>query len=398
MLFRSLCGAAEPAADRGGMKAGGFPLNRTDRIRFPWRKDFVIALVVRLEPVSDLAALGPRFRALERVARPSFFQSWSWTGCLTAERFADPLLLAAQEDGRDVALALFNRRSSRLAPDTLWLGESGIADLDAMYIEHNGILMQRDDLLPDRLMAVLLTDCLRVVRPSGWGRLVLSGVDDAHLAAARAMGGEVRVLRSQPAPFVRLDGGEFLAGLGANTRYQLRRSAKRYAARGALLLHRAASVSEALAVLDELAVLHQATWTARGKPGAFANPVFRRFHRALIERAMPRGEVDLLRITAGESVVGCLYNFRHDGRVLAYQSGFDHAGAGAHEKPGLTCHHLAIEAAAADGMTRYDFLAGEDRYKANLAHDATTLHWLDVTPRWSPRGVAARLRGMRRSG
>jgi CelD/BcsL family acetyltransferase involved in cellulose biosynthesis len=92
---------------------------------------------------------------------------------------------------------------------------------------------------------------------------------------------------------------------------------------------------------------------------------------------MPAGEVDLLRITAGSSTVGYLYNFIHRGRVYAYQSGFDYAGAGAHEKPGLTCHRLAIEHYLSEGMDSYDFLAGEDRYKASLANTSTDLHWVE---------------------
>lgn len=333
----------------------------------------------------DLRALETRWRALEAAATPSFFQSWSWLGCLAAERFPKPRLLAARIDGQDVALALFNQGRSRLSPVTLWLGESGIAEFDALYVEHNGVLAADGH---GDLSAQCLAATLRHA-----SRIVLSGVGDAQLQAARATGAVARLVKSQPTPFVDFSklSGPYLAGLSANARYQLRRSAKRYAARGALALHRAATLPDAMAVLDDLARLHQATWTARGRPGAFANPAFRRFHDALIKTALPRGEIDLLRITAGDTLVGCLYNFRYRGHVLAYQSGFDHQGAGDHEKPGLTCHHLAIEAARADGMTRYDFLAGDDRYKTSLAADATTLHWLDLNRPWSPRGLATRL-------
>ena len=44
----------------------------------------------------------------------------------------------------------------------------------------------------------------------------------------------------------------------------------------------AADVEEALDYLSRLKQLHQAYWTRRGKPGAFANEFFERFHRALI--------------------------------------------------------------------------------------------------------------------
>lgn len=331
-----------------------------------------------------MQALGERWRALESRSVQSFFQSWTWVGCRAAERFPHPLLLAARRDGQDVALALLNRGRSRLSPITLWLGESGLARFDDVYVEHNGVLGADGE-------HGLLDACLRtILAESGATRLVLSGVDDAHLRAAQASGTEMRVIKTQTAPFVNLAQGSFLDGLSANTRYQLRRSARRYAERGPLHLHRAVTVAEARTVLDQLACLHQITWTERGRPGAFANPDFLHFHHALIDEALPRGEIDLLRITAGEMLVGCLYNFRYRGHVLAYQSGFDYATATPHEKPGLTCHHLAIEAAQTDGITRYDFLAGDNRYKSSLAQDATTLHWLDLAPRWSLRGLATR--------
>ena len=55
----------------------------------------------------------------------SFFQSWTWVGCLAAERFSDPVLVEATEEGRTVALGLFNRVRRRFGPSALYLGESG---------------------------------------------------------------------------------------------------------------------------------------------------------------------------------------------------------------------------------------------------------------------------------
>ena len=334
---------------------------------------------ITLVPVTDFAALGERWRALEARADCSFFQSWTWTGCLAEERFPDPILLEARQDGEIVALALFNRR--RFPRQTLLLGESGDATKDSPYIEHNGVLAARR-------VAPSLRDCLLAARRQRIGtarpwlprRLVLSGVDEATLDAARAVG-PVAIRHSAMAPWIDLarmrsgQKGDFLAALSANTRYQLRRSDRAY---GTLEARRAATAAEAHSWLDELAALHQATWTARGRAGAFAHPFFPRFHHALIERGMPRDEIDLLRVTAGAQVVGLLYNFRYRGRALAYQSGFDYAGAGKHHKPGLTCHHQAILFALAAGLDGYDFLAGDDRYKRSLAGEETRLHWLEV--------------------
>ena len=330
-------------------------------------------------PVADPAALAGDWRALEGRAEVSFFQSWSWVGCRVAARFPRPWLLRAEAGGETVALALCNR-----AGGALWLGEAGDAGEDAVYVEHNGPLLARE-------AAALLPACLgALLRP----RLCLSGVGADQLAAARAVGA-VRLRRTSRAPFVdfsALGAGEdaFLGSLSANARAQLRRSDRAYASAGPIEVARAATLAEALSFLDALAGLHQATWRARGRPGAFANPAFGAFHRELLARALPRGEVELLRVAAGGRAIGYLYNFRHRGRVLAYQSGFDYAAAPAHGKPGLTCHHAAIALARREGAGAYDFLAGEDRYKTSLSNAATELFWLEAARRWSLRGLAYR--------
>ena len=339
---------------------------------------------IALAPVGDWAELGERWCDLEARADCSFFQSWTWTGCLAKERFPDPVLLQAEHEGRLVALALFNRRRGRMGRETLWLGESGIPALDSVFIEHNGLL--RDASAPDTVLAECI-DAMRrapIERRRGYGRrIVLSGVDDAMLAALEGGGHRPWVGRSVVAPFVDLaqfrgNGPAYLDGLSANARYQLRRSDRAYEAIGRLTLRRAETCAEAHEFLAALADLHQTSWIRRGKPGAFANPFFVRFHHELIERGMPRGEIELLRITTGENIVGVLYNYRFRGSELAYQSGFDYAADGRHLKPGLTCHHQAIEHSIADGMDRYDFLAGEGRYKRSLANAETSLRWVEV--------------------
>ncbi len=330
--------------------------------------------------VDDFAALGQRWTELEGRAEGSFFQSWRWVGCLAAERFADPVLVEATEHGRVVALALFNRVGRRL-----WLHEAGSLALDCPYIEQNGVLTEAGR------TGELTKACLRAV--AGRYDLVLSGIGDVTLAAARAAAGRVWVRRLQGAPFVDLRavrdaGGDYLAGRSANTRQQIRRSDRIY---GPISLERAESVPRALAMLDSMAEMHQASWIARGKPGSFAPPFFARFHRALIEAALPCGEIALLQVTNRETIIGILYNFVHDGRMLAYQSGFAYGEPGGAAKPGVTCHHAAIGYALAQGLDTYDFLAGEDRYKRSLANAMATQTWAEAGRFWSLRLLAGSL-------
>jgi CelD/BcsL family acetyltransferase involved in cellulose biosynthesis len=366
-----------------------------------------VALRITLSAVTDWQALGERWRELEARADASFFQTWSWIGCLCAERYDDPVLLEARRDGRTVALGLFNRR--RGWPFyTLWLHETGDKSRDSIFIEHNGLLFDATSQeagaagAADTLLAACLTAARRDPLPgSGLGRrLVLSGVDATHLRAAGAIGAVFR-LTTRVAPALdltalRRDGLGHEDVLSANTRAQLGRSLRSYAALGKLAIRRAADGVEAHNYLDELASLHQATWQRRGRAGAFAEPHFARFHHALIDRALPRGEIELWRITAGPVVLGYLYNLQHRGRVLAYQSGFDYALADHRAKPGLTCHHLAIEQGLAENRECYDFMAGDDRYKRSFSNTSGTLYWLAVGTSLDPVRLADGARGVGR--
>jgi CelD/BcsL family acetyltransferase involved in cellulose biosynthesis len=354
----------------------------------------------------DLTMVEAAWRDLESEAALSLFQSWTWVGCLAEERFRAPVLLRAERDGRTVGLALLNRTLGRLGAEQLWLNESGDPVLDAVYVEHNGMLLAHDaaDLLPACLRAMLVAPIAPARYGGGrWGRrLRLAGVDAAHLKAAQQIGA-VHLLNETVAPFVDLaalsPGPEaYLASLSANTRYQIRRSNRCFARLGPLVVRQAETEVEALGFLDSLAALHQATWSKRGSRGAFANPAFLRFHRALIARALPRGELQLLRFAAGGHVLGYLYNIRLRDWVFTYQSGFDYAGCaaafGPHAKPGLTCHYAAIVRAQGEGAVAYDFLAGRDRYKSSLTRAATHLYWLEVAPRYSGQGLTLWLRGL----
>ncbi len=328
-------------------------------------------------------ALAARWRTAAHDWDVPVFRTWDWVGCLASERYPDPVLAEVHDGAAPVALALFNRRRTRAGP-VLHLHESGDTAFDAVFTEHNGIVAD-----PAR-EAPAMVAILRAARAEGV-RVSLPGVDDAMLAAARQAGGIVGPLQTRHAPFVRLDppGFDYLMSLSRNTRAQLRRSNRAYERSGPIAIARAAMVPVALDWLDRMLALHIATWAARGTSSAFATAPVQRFARALVERGVANGAVDLLRITAGEREIGYLMNLRANGRICAYQSGFDYDGAPEHAKPGVTCHAASVLHAMAQGAIEYDFLAGDAQYKRSLANQARPLHWLSWQPALSIPGALA---------
>jgi CelD/BcsL family acetyltransferase involved in cellulose biosynthesis len=183
---------------------------------------------------------------------------------------------------------------------------------------------------------------------------------------------------------VRESGGTYDSVLSSNSRQQIRRSIKLYEESGPLAYREAATVDEAVAVLGELAALHQAAWTDRGKHGCFASANFTGFHQALIRKAFPRGRIRLITVKAAGQTIAALYNFIYRGRVYFYQSGLDYASDN-RLKPGMVAHYLAIqECLKQPDLIEYDFLGGEHRYKKSLSTDERPLEWISVlrdTPR-----------------
>ena len=268
------------------------------------------------------------------------------------------------------------------------MGETGDAELDCPYIEENGVLVEagRKDVLPEA--------CLRAVASSHV--LVLSGIGVEGLRAVRRAAGMVWVRKRNAAPSVdlatlRRADEDYLAARSANTRQQIRRSDRFYAAGGGITIKRAETPAAAHAMLDAMADLHQASWVARGQPGSFATPFFARFHHALIDTAFRDEQIMLMAVCGAGTVIGILYNFSFRGRVLAYQSGLDHVAAGVQGKSGLTCHHAAIRDALTRGFDSYEFLAGDDRYKRSLADGSKQQYWVEAGPVWSPRLLSRRM-------
>jgi CelD/BcsL family acetyltransferase involved in cellulose biosynthesis len=363
-----------------------------DRVRFT------------LEPIADPAAPAAQWRALEPEAAPSFFRSWDWIGpwldCLPAER--ERGLAVGRLDGRIVALGVLvfgqRPRFGRGAVRVAHLNDSSVAAERTPTIEHNGLLVARtleraimprfarwvvDGLADELVVPGTAAELLGVgLGGIGLGGIGLGGIGLGGMGQGTA--GLVGRAQREVAPFVDLAGLRqrriaYRDALSGNTRAQLRRALRDYGAAGPVVARPAASVAEARAYLDRLAVLHQAHWTARGQPGAFASPFFCRLHAAIIDRGFDRGAIQLLRITAGTTEIGYLYNLIRDGWVAAYQSGFAYESGG-RSKPGLVSHVLAVELNDSLGAGRYDFLAGLNQLKQSLATQKENLHWWVVKP------------------
>ncbi|HTO40709.1 MAG TPA: GNAT family N-acetyltransferase [Rhizomicrobium sp.] len=341
-----------------------------------------------LAPLEDCAALEGEWRALEQRADIDFYMSWGWIGTLLRRSGLTPFVVRAHDGARLIGLGLvFTNRQRRhrwLGVRKLYLNETGDLDIDILFIEHNGFLCDSayGAALPARCIDYVLSSDEARALLGRWDEWRFGGVGEEYKTLLAATGLHTHVYSARAGGVVELDalrarGETYLSTLSSNTRYQIRRALKLYGERGPLTVTPAITEADFARHFEGLKSLHQSYWLARGQKGAFGYPFLHDFHREVLLRHGPLGEVELLRIAAGDFEIGYLYNFTFGGKVGAYLSGFAYEDD-AKLKPGLVSHYLAIEHHLAGAAHVYDLLAGDMQYKRSLAMHSPQLYWLDL--------------------
>jgi CelD/BcsL family acetyltransferase involved in cellulose biosynthesis len=159
----------------------------------------------------------------------------------------------------------------------------------------------------------------------------------------------------------------YLAALSSSHRYYVKRSLRDFDKwAGSFEVRNAASLAEMQEGLKVLADLHTQRWRQAGEDGRFASPRFRAFHEALLPLLQVEQAVELLWLCVRGEPVAAQYNFVWDGKVYFYQSGRK-PDLPEGIRPGVVLHAHAIRRAIEAGRREYDFLAGPERYKQQLA-------------------------------
>jgi CelD/BcsL family acetyltransferase involved in cellulose biosynthesis len=342
-----------------------------------------------------LATLEKLWQNLDQRGSHSFFVTWTCIGTwlrLIPWDFAPRFLTVHRADDLVGAAFLVPRREKHglARVRQLHFNSTGEPEFDCVTIEHNNFAR-----VDGNAGALWLSFMQFFAKNHDADELVIPGMTGENIAGVKTAGTLLAALRFAPA--FRVCTLDSVAGPGVegylsrNSRQQLRRSMRHYLQHGPFRVEEAGTTEEALSFFSALKDFHIKSWTARGKHHAFRYPFFEEFHRALITSGIPKGSVQLLRLSGGDRVIGYLYNFRHGKRIYAYQSGFDHSEREA--RPGYVCHALAIDHNARSGAEVYDFLAGDNRLKQTFANDRYLMSWCT----YRKRGVWIRAEMLARS-
>lgn len=108
------------------------------------RSGLMQELSFSFRPAGPVSALEPFWRDLESRSDCSFFLSWDWIGCWLDEIDASPILVEGRAGDAVVVLGVFCPGAARpFAIRSVRLQETGQAEVDSLYIEYNGLLIDR---------------------------------------------------------------------------------------------------------------------------------------------------------------------------------------------------------------------------------------------------------------
>lgn len=305
----------------------------------------------------------------------SYYLAWPWTELWLKNLPADCglfLVVGYSNESPVIAFFLGSRtrvRYSFLKFEQLALNQTLIPYFDSIYIEYNSMLV-------DPGVEISLESILEGI-PLKWDEFLMtrcSSMYQPNLIPDEDLNKRYDIKTEQLRSYyvdlekIRRNDYDYLALLSQKRRSKIRRTIKEYEKIGEIRVRIAESAEEALEIFDELIMLHQKRWTERGSRGVFSSKYIIDFNKDLVSKRFEYGEIQLIRITAGDHTLGCLYTIIYNQKVLGGQCGFNYIPGNLYS-PGLVCHYYSILHNAGMGLNSYDFMDGEAQYKESLSTD-----------------------------
>jgi CelD/BcsL family acetyltransferase involved in cellulose biosynthesis len=99
--------------------------------------------------------------------------------------------------------------------------------------------------------------------------------------------------------------------------------------------------------------LHRKRWAQTETPSQFNDARYCKFYLDVIPQLLPRGQIDLFVLKAGETTVASLFSFLFDRTYLQQLTAYDTDYS--QGSPSLVMHELFVKQAFADGIEVFDF-------------------------------------------
>ncbi|HEX4149797.1 MAG TPA: GNAT family N-acetyltransferase [Pirellulales bacterium] len=322
--------------------------------------------MLRIVPIDNEAQLHQFAGAWDRLAGRMPFRGWVWNECWWRHYRgpSDRLHVLALEDRTGQVRGLapwYVGHSPWLGRVVRFLGTGEVCS------EHLTILCEPGWQTPvvDALAYWLSQDHHR-----HWDTLELEGIDGenttVHALVAALVERRHRVHRQPTINAWRVNlpetWDEYLAQFTSRRRERLRRAFRRKFDTGEAQL-RMADDLESLAVgWPAFELLHNRRRESQGQPGCFASPRFAAFHREVAPRLLASDQLRLEWLELKGCPAAAEYGLCDDQTIYCYQTGFEPNLA--EESPGWLAFGSSIQRAIHDGYRWFDFLRGDEAYKA----------------------------------
>lgn len=171
---------------------------------------------------------------------------------------------------------------------------------------------------------------------------------------------------------------EYLAALSKSHRKQLRQSERRVIDSERVAWNRVTNAAEFDVAWPVLVDLHQRRRLSLGEPGCFASQAFHDFHHEVARRMLDRGQLRMSWLELDGKPAAAEYHFADESTTYAYQGGVDPSRL--EEEPGRLSTIVCLKRAIEEGHKRFDFLRGDEPYKAHWRAEARATYDYRIVP------------------
>jgi hypothetical protein len=322
---------------------------------------------------SHMENLAHKWVTLQSDTNSSAFVDWFWVKQWLVQKNLTTnncLCVEVKLEQDTVGLALFGIKTKRvfwrLSFNQYFLHKSGNTKEDQTWIEHNTFLVHKD--YEQQLTNEISQELTNIVQIDD----IKIGLSSPHFIDTINLAGfKRRTELSSPGYQANLEGystlDDYLASLSKNTRSHIKRSIKLLNEQSPLRLTLATNAGDKHEVLKNIAELHRIKWRSNVYGSGFDNPCFYQFHQELIQEDHSEQNCKLYTLYQDDIALGHVYLLTQGERWTFYLSALNF-NADNRIKVGLVIHSLIIEQAIKQGVTVYDFLAGEAQYKNSLSN------------------------------
>jgi hypothetical protein len=157
---------------------------------------------------------------------------------------------------------------------------------------------------------------------------------------------------------------EYVNTLSKSYQRQVRQMEQNYFETGRAKLHVVEHLDDLPQAMDRLVSLHQRRRKTLGEAGCFSSPKFTAFYYSVLPQLLQQGRLKLFSLEIDGQIVAMEMDLAGGGVIYDYQGGIDPDSL--KHQPGKLINLSIIRHAIEQGCRAFDFLRGDEPYKAHF--------------------------------